>query len=59
MYIEGGEVVEVKLTSLSRQYFAENPNLHNPVDWRWVITTAISLLSAAIGVIAMLVVCGR
>ena len=59
MYIEGGEVVEVKLTSLSRQYFAENPNLHNPVDWRWVITTAISLLSAAIGVIAMLVACGR
>lgn len=58
-YAEGGEVVEVKLTSEARQYLAENPGLRNPVDWRWVVTSAISLLSAAIGVIAMLVACGR
>lgn len=59
MYAEGGEVVEVKPTPEARQYLAENPGLRNPVDWRWVVTSAISLLSAAIGVIAMLVACGR
>ena len=54
MYAEGGEVVEVKPTPEARQYLAENPALRNPV-----VTSAISLLSAAIGVIAMLVACGR
>ncbi len=40
-YIEGGEVETVKLTYLSKDCLIENPRLHNPLDWKWIITTAI------------------
>lgn len=59
MYAEGGEVVDAKPTPEARQYLAENPGLRNPVDWRWVVTSAIGILGLAASVIALLVACGR
>lgn len=59
MYAEGGEVVEVKPTPEARQYLAMNPRLRNPVDWRWVVSSAIGILGLAVSIIAMLVACGR
>lgn len=40
-YIEGGGVETVKLTYLGKDCLIENPRLHNPLDWKWIITTAI------------------
>lgn len=38
----GHEVVAVDLTDAGLLYIEQNPHLYNPVDWKWIITTAIA-----------------
>lgn len=54
---EGGEMEDARLTPFGREYLAENPSLRNPVDWRWVITTAIATVAALASIVALFVSC--
>ena len=50
-------LVTVVVTDEGMLYMAENPTLRNPVDWKWIITTAIALASVIIAAIALFVAC--
>lgn len=54
---EGGEMEDARITPFGREYLAENPSLRNPVDWRWVITTAIATVAALASIVALFVSC--
>ncbi len=60
MYIheeEGGEVIAISLSDRGRLYVEINPKQHNPIDWRWIITTTLLTITAATGIIALFVAC--
>lgn len=42
-WIEGGRLEDARLTAYGREYLALNPLLRNPIDWKWIVTTAIAL----------------
>ncbi len=52
---EGGNVEIARLTDAGKLYISQNPDLRNPVDWKWVITTIIATITA-IGTILMVIV---
>ena len=53
---ESGHVVyAAELTDKGTSYLESNPTLRNPVDWKWIITTAIALVAA----VAALVACSK
>ncbi len=58
-YEEGGNVTDAMMTQNGRLYMAENPNLLNPVDWKWVIATTIAAIGLIVSVIALLVACNH
>lgn len=53
IYEEGHNVVEAILTSKGKVYLASNPKLINPIDWRWLISTAIGGIAAIAATIAL------
>lgn len=57
-YIEGGDVYPVRMTDKGVQYLAENPQLHNPVNWN-ALSAAIAIISTIISLIALFVACSR
>lgn len=57
LWAEGHTVVDCKLTNFGRAYMLANPHLHNPVDWRWIITTAISVAALLVAVATFLTAC--
>jgi len=54
---EGGDVIISRLTDMGKRYSAFNPSLSNPIDWKWIISTAIGLISLAVAIIALFVAC--
>lgn len=44
-WASGHELVSAGLTTKGETYLALNPSLRNPVDWKWVIGTAIALVT--------------
>lgn len=56
---EGGNVEIVRLTDAGKLYISQNPDLRNPVDWKWVITTTIAAIAAIASSIALFVACTR
>lgn len=50
-------MVDARITPFGREYLAMNPSLRNPVDWRWVITTAIATVAALASIVALFVSC--
>lgn len=57
-FAEGGNVVDSRLTSLGRQYLAENPRLANPIDWGKV-GAVVGIIGTLFGVIALFVACNK
>ena len=57
LWNEGHELKDVRMTKYGKTYLATNPNLRNPVDWKWVITTIIAVASAIFGAMALFVAC--
>ena len=57
LWNEGHELEDVRMTKYGKIYLATNPNLHNPIDWKWNITTIIAIASAIFGAMALFVVC--
>ena len=58
-YIEGGIPETAQLTTFAKNYLAENPKLRNPIDWKWIVTTALAAVAAAAAVAALFVACTR
>lgn len=54
---EGGGVVAARLTEEGKQYIAQNPNLHNPIDWKWIVGVTIAATSLVVSIIALFVAC--
>lgn len=54
---EGHNLEDVRITPQGRAYVSQNPNLLNPVDWKWVIATSIAAIGLIVSVIALLVAC--
>ena len=54
---EGGDVIISRLTDMGKRYSAFNPSLSNPIAWKWIISTAIGLISLAVAIIALFVAC--
>lgn len=57
-YIEGGDVYPDRMTDKGVQYLAENPQLHNPINWN-ALSAAIAIISTIISLIALFVACSR
>ena len=55
--VSGHELEDVRITKYGKIYFATNPNLRNPIDWKWIITTIIAVASAIFGAMALFVAC--
>lgn len=53
-WASGHELFAAELTSTGEAYYASNPNLRNPIDWKWVIGIAIPTL---ISLLALFVSC--
>ena len=43
---ENRNVEAVRLTDKGKLYLEDNPHLYNPIDWKWVVTTAIAVVAA-------------
>ena len=56
-WTEGYDLDDARITRQGKVYLAQNPTLRNPVDWRWVITTAIATVAAVAGMAALFVSC--
>lgn len=56
-FIEGGGIEALDITPEGRCLLAENPQLHNPIDWKWIITTGISLIAAIAAVSILFIAC--
>lgn len=54
---ENGNVEVARLTDKGKLYLEDNPALRNPVDWKWVATTAIALVAAIAAMAALFVSC--
>lgn len=54
---EGGEVLVISITDSGRLYVEINPKLHNPIDWKWIITTTLLAITAVTGIVALFVAC--
>ena len=53
----GHKLVDARITPYGREYLALNPRLRNPIDWKWVVTTAIALGAAVAGFLALFMSC--
>ena len=58
-YVERGGVEAVRLTSDGRMFLAENPKLKNPLDWKWIITTAIAAAGLITAIIFGCIICSK
>lgn len=59
MWGESHKLVDARITSMGRTYIALNPNLRNPIDWKWIITTAIALTAAITAIVALFISCSN
>ena len=56
-YTEGGDVDDARLTNYGKEYIADNPNLRNPIDWKWIISTFLAAVAATTGIFALIIAC--
>lgn len=57
MWATGHELVAADITTEGETYLALNPQLRNPINWKWLIGTALAAASLAISIIAFLIAC--
>lgn len=58
-YAEGREAEGARLTSYGRIFLAENPKLRNPLDWKWIITTAIAVAGLITAIVFGCIACSK
>ena len=53
----GHIVASTELTEFGVSYIIDNPHLHNPIPWRWIVGTAITIATLIVSIIALLTAC--
>lgn len=53
------EIIDMKLTSKGQAYIINNPSLRNPIDWKWIITTTLTAITAIATTIALFIACSK
>ena len=56
---ESGEVQAVSLTDSGRLYVDMNPNLYNPIDWKWIIPTVLASITTITTLLLLFVACTK
>lgn len=56
-WTEGHNLENACITPYGKAYMAFNPNLCNPIDWKWVIATSVAVASAVFAAAALFVAC--
>ena len=56
-WASGHKLVSARISSFGMEYISINPRLRNPIDWKWIITTAIALEAAIAATAALFVSC--
>ena len=56
-WTEGYDLEDARITRQGMVYLSQNPTLRNPVDWKWVVTTAVAVLAAVAGIASLLISC--
>lgn len=56
-WASGHEYIAGRLTEYGKAYMLRNPHLHNPIDWKWIITTIIAVATFAVALAALLTAC--
>lgn len=56
-WTEGHTLEDARITRQGLAYLSQNPALRNPVDRKWVVTTAIATVAAVAGIAALFVSC--
>lgn len=57
--VEGGGIEDVTLTTMGKEYIKGNPRLYNPVDWKWLVITALLAVTAIAAVAALFISCTK
>lgn len=58
-WVEGGDYEAVRLTRDGKDYLIDNPKLKNPIDWKWVVGTAMGIATLAVAVLALCIACSK
>lgn len=56
-WTEGHALEDVRITRQGMVYLSQNPTLQNPVDWKWVVTTAVAVFAAVAGIASLFISC--
>lgn len=58
-WIEGEDYEGVRMTRNGKDYLIENPKLRNPIDWKWLIGTAIGVATLIVAIATFFIACTR
>lgn len=53
------EILSAKITVKGAAYLEQNPELKNPIDWKWIIQTVLIAATAVATMLALFIACGR
>ena len=56
---EKGDFTVAHISYEGRYYVLENPRLLDPVDWKWVIPTTLTAITAVTTLLLLFVACGK
>ena len=51
------KVIDARLTNKGEAYLEQNPKLHNPIDWKGIITLIMTIIIAIATTSALFVAC--
>lgn len=54
---EGHTLESARILPKGETYLSLNPSLRNPIDWKWVLTTGVSVIGTIVAIIALFVAC--
>lgn len=55
--VEGGGIEGAHLTTMGKEYLRCNPKLRNPINWKWLIPTIITIATFLLSLAAFLTAC--
>lgn len=56
---DGGDVLIARLSEEGKTYILSNPNLLNPIDWKWVIPTILTAITAITTLLLLFIACSK
>jgi len=56
-WVEWHTLESARILPKGETYLSLNPTLRNPIDWKWVLTTGISVIGTIVAIIALFIAC--